>query len=64
MLSKRIKQKIKDEYGLSFKDTDNIYKLWWKQAKDIIESEGNEYTDINIPLLGKLVKRTNIDEKF
>ena len=63
MLSKKIVKQISEEFNISNTEVIKLYYLWWKEAKEVIE-QGKEYTDINIPLLGKLILRNNDNKEF
>lgn len=61
MLRKAIVQQVAKEFNLSSTQVELLYKLWWKEVKASLESNDLrnykecEHTDINIPLIGKLV---------
>lgn len=65
MLRKELTQKIAKEFNISSTQVELLYRLWWKEAKTLIESNNllnyDEcmYTDINIPKIGKLVIDTH-----
>lgn len=65
MLRKAIVQQIAKEFNLSSTQVELLYKLWWREVKNLIESNNLTnykecpYTDINIPRIGKLVIDTH-----
>jgi nucleoid DNA-binding protein len=63
-MQQKVLKQVSEEFNLSSKEVETLYKLWWKKAKEIIESDN--MLDINIPNLGKLIinqtKKKYIDE--
>lgn len=61
MLRREIAAQVAKEFGLSQLKVELLYKLWWKEVKNSLESNDLtqykecNHTDINIPLIGKLV---------
>lgn len=61
MLTKAILDKVANEFHLKPSEVELLYKLWWKEVKNLLESndlknyQDCKYTDINIPLIGKLI---------
>lgn len=64
MLPKTVLNKVAEEFHLKPSEVELLYKLWWKEVKTSLESNDLtnykqcKYTDINIPMLGKLILDT------
>lgn len=61
MLQKTLLDKVAEEFHLKPSEVELLYKLWWKEVKTSLESNDLrnykecKHTDINIPLIGKLI---------
>lgn len=65
MLTQTLINKVADEFHLKPSEVELLYKLWWKEVKTSLENNDLknykecEHTDINIPLIGKLIVNTH-----
>lgn len=61
MLQKTLLDNVAEEFHLKPSEVELLYKLWWKEVKTSLESNDLrnykecKHTDINIPLIGKLI---------
>ena len=61
MLRREIITQVANEFNIKPSEVELLYKLWWKEVKNHLEANDLtkykecDYTDINIPMLGKLV---------